>query len=407
MPAATATVPTIDMQGIAVPQSSVNSQLWQQLTRRLTFQQKSFAMAGLGLTDQVSLLQTGIISGISVKVSGQVIVTAGTGTVATTMRWPYDIIRAARVAANGQSNLINCHGSKLKYRDVLARGVYSDRGVTPVGGATSTTAVGVGGAYPGTPTNQGTMALASEVWGLGQNVTAIPGAPTTYPFELDFYLPLAWDELTMTGAVFAQTSATDLTVAIDWAPQSDLFALTGNATVAVTGAVQIVGRVFSIPEVNGEIVVPDLSTFHSLIESRYTAVSNGDNEVRLAGQGVGRQLMRLFYQVWNGSPAAPIPMTATNFGQQGWRFGGNDTPENLPDGRHLRYFNERLLNSDVGGAYGIGLFDFAKEFAFRDSVDEGQATELRLLTNIQSGVTLATPAVEYVQETVFAGATGA
>lgn len=401
------TVPTVDMQGIAVPQSSVNAQLWQQLTRRLTFQQKGFTWAGLGNTDQVSLLQTGIIAGISIKVSGQIVATAGTGSIASTMRWPYDLVRACRVAANGQSNLINCHGSKLKYRDVLARGVFSDRGVQPLGGAASATPVGVGGAYPGTLVQQGTMALASEIWGVGQNVTAIPGAPTTYPFELDYYAPLAWDELTMTGAIFAQTSATDLTVAIDWAPITDLFVLSGNATVVLSAAVQLVGRVFSIPEVNGEIVVPDLSTFHSLIESRYTAVGNGDNEIRLAGQGVGRQLMRLFYQVWNGNPAAPIPLTAANFGQQGWRFGGNDTPENLPDGRHLRYFNERLLNADEGGQYGIGLFDFSKEFAFRDSVDEGQATELRLLTNIAPSVSLTTPAVEYVQETVFAGATGA
>ena len=403
---ATASVPTQDMQGIAVPQSSVNPELWQQLTRRLTFQQKSFAYAGLGNTDQISLLQTGIISGISIKFSGTLTVTLGGGTAATTMRWPYDLAKAVRVAANGQSNLINCHGSKLKLRDILARGVLSDRGVTPLGGTSGTSAVGSGGASPGNALSSGSMALSSEIWGVGQNVTAIPAG--AYPVELDWYCPLAWDELTMTGAIFAQTSATDLTVAVDWAPSSDLFALTGAATAVLTGNISIVGRVFSIPEVNGEIVIPDLSTFHSLIESRYTAVANGDNEVRLAGQGVGRQLMRVFYQLWNGAaPGAPVQMSATNFGQQGWRFGGNDTPENLPDGRHLRYFNERLADSDMGLVYGFGLFDFAKEFAFRDSVDEGQATELRLLINVANAVSLSTPAIEYVQETVFAGATGA
>lgn len=401
------TVPTQDMQGVAVPTSSVNPTLWQQLTRRLTFQQKSSTYAGLGNTDQVSLLQTGIVSGLSLKFSGSLVVTLGGGTCATTMRWPYDLAKAIRVAANGQSNLVNCHGSKLKFRDILSRGVLSDRGVVPLGGAASVTQVGSGGASPGTISNGGTMALDSEVWGVGQNCTGIPGAPTTYPLELDWYIPLAWDELTMTGAIFAQTAATDLTVAVDWAPTTDLFTLTGAATAVLTGTWQLVGRVFSIPEVNGEIVVPDLSTFHSIIESRYTAVANGDNEVRLAGQGTGRQLMRAFYQVWNGTVPAPLSLNATNFGQQGWRFGGNDTPEVVPDGRHLRYFNERLTNSDVGEVYGIGLWDFAKEFAFRDSIDEGQTTELRLLVNIPTGVSLTAPVIEYVQETVFAGATGA
>ena len=400
-----ATAPSVEMQGIAVPQSSVNSQLWQQLTRRLTFQQKASSYAGLGNTDSTSLLQTGIVSGLSLKFSGSLVVTPGSGTVATTMRWPYDLAKAVKCSANGQSNLINVSGAKLKLRDILARGVLSDRGVVPLGGTSSSTQVGSGGASPGTISNGGTLALDSEVWGVGQNVTGIPSG--TYPVELNWYLPLAWDELTMTGAIFAQTSATDLTVSVDWAGQSDLFVLTSNATVALTGTWQLVGRVFSIPEVNGEIVVPDLSTFHSLIQSRYTAVATGDNEVRLAGQGAGRQLMRLFYQVWNGSTPAPLAMNATNFGQQGWRFGGNDTPEVVPDGRHLRYFNERLLNSDVGEVYGFGLWDFAKEFAFRDSIDEGSATELRLLINIANGVSLTNPVIEYVQETVFAGSTGA
>ncbi|MBU6429083.1 MAG: hypothetical protein KGR26_08750, partial [Cyanobacteria bacterium REEB65] len=237
----TAPVPSVQMQGIAVPKSSVNPQLWQQLTRRLKFQQKAGAYAGLGLTDNISLLQTGIIAGLSLKFSGTLTVALPTGTAATTMRWPYDLVKAVRVAANGQSNLINCHGSKLKFRDILARGVLSDRGVVPVGGTSSLTQVGSGGAYPGAVNYGGTLALDSEIWGVGQNVTAIPAG--SYPVELDWYLPLAFDELTMTGAIFAQTAATDLTVSIDWAPPADLFVTTGTATMTLTGSIALVGQV--------------------------------------------------------------------------------------------------------------------------------------------------------------------
>lgn len=396
MPSASApTAPMVSMQGIAVPQSSVDPTTFFKLTRRLTFQEKAAGFAGLGQTDNFSVLQTGIVSGLSIKFLGTLVVTPGSGTVATTARWPYDLMKACRFSANGQSNLTNCSGLKLKFRDIAARGVLTDRGVTR----------GMGGASPGTQVSQGTFSLSNESWGVGSNVTAIPAG--TYNVELVWYIPCAFDEVTLTGAIFAQTSATDLNVAIDWALPTDLFTLTGNATAVLTGAYNAAGRIFSIPESNGQIVVPDLSIFHSLIQSRYTQLASGDNEIRLSGQGVGRQLLRLYYQLWNGAPAVPVPLNATNFGQQAWRFGGNDTPEQVADGRHLAFFNERLFDTDISTQWGFGCWDFAKEFSFRDSIDEGTATELRFLTNITNAVTLSTPAVEYVQETVFSGPTGA
>lgn len=407
---APAAVPAQSMQGIAVPNAVVDAQTFQKLTRRLTFTQRTFAFGGLGVTDNVPILQTGIVSGLSLKASGTLTVTPGTGTVATTARWPYDIPKAIRVSANGQSNLVNCHGSVLKLRDIFARGTFSDRGVVPAGGTSGVSQVGIGGASPGTILSGGSLAEDAEVWGVGQSVTGIPAG--AYPIELNWYIPLAFDEISLVGAIFAQTASTDLNIAIDWAPLTDLFVLTGNATVTLAPFnIQVTGRNFSIPEVNGQIVVPDLSTFHSIIEARNVAIANGDNEVRFAGQGVGRQLMRFMYRVFNnptgGGPGVPLTANANNFGQQGWRFGGNDTPEVVPDGRHLRYFNERLLNSDIGENYGFLTWDFSKEFAFRDSIDEGTATELRILCNIAPGVALTLPYMEYVQETVFAGASGA
>src|SRR5262249_10864145 len=150
----------------------------------------------------------GVLSAISLQFSGSLVVTPGTGTVATTSRWPYDLLKAARFTANGQSNLINAHGGALKVREIMQRGDLTDRGVTR----------GVGGASPGTQVNQGTLSLSSENWGVGQNVTAIAGG--TYPVELEWTLPIAFDELTLQGAIFAQTSATDLFCALDWALQT-------------------------------------------------------------------------------------------------------------------------------------------------------------------------------------------
>jgi hypothetical protein len=384
------------MQGIEVPAANVDPRAFFRATRRLTFQQKGGSFAGLGQTDNVPVLQTGIISHLSVKATGNVVVTLGGGTCATTARWPYDLLKAARLSANGQSNLVNVSGAKLKARDLMARGDLNDRGVSQA----------IGGASPGTSRTQGTMSLAAESWGLGSNVSAVPAA--TYNFELNWPIPVAFDQVSLLGAIFAQTSATDLNLALDWATSADLFVLTGAATAVVTLTYVVIGTVYTIPQDGkGGVIVPDLSAFHSLIQTRFVALQNGDNEVRLSGQGVGRSLLRLYFQIFNGAPGVPLPVTAANYGQIGWRFGGNDTPEVWADGQHLRYFNERLFSSDFGAFHGFACLDFSSENALRDSVDEGTASELRLLANIAAGVVLASPVMEYVQETVFAGATGA
>jgi hypothetical protein len=391
-----APMPTQVMQGIEVPRSSINPAQFFQLTRRLTILEKSLpAFAGLGSTDTIPILQTGVLSGIMLQFSGQLVVTLPTGTVASTGRWPYDLIRACRFTANGQSNLINVHGGKLKAREIMARGDLTDRGVPQ----------GIGGASPGTSRVQGTMSLNSEAWGVGQNVTAIPAA--TYPIELEWYVPVAFDDMTLTGAIFAQTSATDLFVAIDWAPLSDLFLLTGTATAVVTGSLNAFATLYTIPQgPDGNVIVPDLSVFHSLIESRAPVIANGDNEVRLSGQGVGKQLLRVYGQTFNqvvAGNAIPLPVNSTNYGNILWRFGGNDTPEVWNNGSAHNHVNEKRFDCDLGAFGGYWIHDFASENAFRDSVDEGTATELRYLVNIPNGVTLTNAFGEYVQETVSIG----
>jgi hypothetical protein len=390
-----AAAPSQTMQGIEVPTSSINPELFFRLTRRLTVTQRTFSFAGLGLTDNVPLLQTGILSGLTIAATGTVTVNLAAGTCATTTRWPQDLLKNAKFSANGQSNLVNCSGSELKAREIMQRGDLSDRGVVKA----------IGGASPGTAVNQGTLALEEEAWGVGQNVTAIPTA--AYPFELEWYVPVAYDDLNLMGAIFAQTSSTDLNLALDWAPVTDLFVLTGAATAVISMTVVVSATLYTIPVAPGgsDVIIPDLSVFHSLISARYAQVGNGLNEVRLSGQGVGRQLLRLWFKTLSGAGAAsaPLPVNATNYGMLGWRYGGNDTPEAYTSGKALAYKAEKTFNCAFGKA-GIAVIDFASENAFRDSIDMGTASELRYLAEIPAGVALVNPYMQYVQETLSAGA---
>jgi hypothetical protein len=139
----------------------------------------------------------------------------------------------------------------------------------------------------------------------------------------------------------------------------------------------------NIPVANGAIIVPDLSLFHSLVESREVALQNGENEVRITGQGAGKNVLRIIYRHLNGNPAAPLPMTSANFGLQAWRYATAETPDQFVDGSHMRIAMERAYCSDLGGLAGYGVHEFAKA-GFRDLVDMGTTSELRLVSNILS-----------------------
>lgn len=394
----TAATANVTMQGISVPASSVNPNEFFKRTRRQVFLQRTIPQsAGPGSTDTITILQTGVLSEVIVRLVGTIVVTLPTGTCASTWAWPYDLVRAARFSANGVANLINCSGWHLKARDIMRRGALDDRGVPQ----------GIGGASPGTSRTQGTLSLASESWGVGQAVTAIPAG--TYNFDLQIPIPVAHDPVNLLGAIFAQTTSTALELNLDYNPLGSLFTLTGTATVALAYSATVEAVVFSLPaNPAGGIFVPNLSAFHQLIASKApNAISVGANEIKLAGSGPGRQLMRLFFRTMNGTVPSALPVNATNYSQPYWRFGGNTTPEQWTDGQDLREWNERLFNTDFGGTEGFAVLDWDSQWAFRDSIDEATASELRFGFTIPQGVSLTSPYTEYVQEVILAGTTAA
>jgi hypothetical protein len=383
----------LQMQGVAVPSGIVDVNAFRERTRRHVQQERAFSYTGQS-GDIVELRKSDILAGITVRFTGTVTITPGTGTVASTARWPYDFIKAAKFTANGASNLINVSGLKLKLRDIQKHGDLTDRGVQQTIG--------------GVVRNQGTLAKATEAWGVGSNTSAL--ANGAYPVDLEWHVPVAEDMVDLAGAIFLQTATADLTLALDYAPLTDLFVTTGNGAVTLTGGFQVLTTKFSIPVVEGGIIVPDLSAFHSMIQSRVAnGLASGENELRLVGQGAGKALIRLAYQLWNGAgtASAPVPMTAANFGLQAWRYATNETPDQFIDGTHMRITQERFYNSDVGGYWGFGTHEFSREDSWRDVVDLGTTAEFRLVTTLQTALALASPALEYVMETAYVAGQGA
>lgn len=392
MPQVTATTgPVRYMQGIAVPSESVRPAEFFARTRRRTFNEGQQTWNGFGGQNTWELKKSDIIAAAVVRFTGTLTTAKGTGTVATTSRWPYDMLKAVRFTANGASNVINASGLKLKLREYQKKSDLTDKGVSQT--------------VAGAAVQSGTLSAGSESWGVGSNTSNI--ADGTYTVDLYWIVPIAEDEIDLSGAIFAATSSTDLTIQIDMETAANLFALTSNAAVTMTGTIQTTTIKYSIPlGSDGQIVVPDLSLFHSYIQSRTTQLGTGGNEVRLIGQGAGKTLLRTSFQVWNGTTPAPLKMADVNFGEIAWRYGSNETPDDYLTGTVLRQINERMYNTDVGGVWGFGCIDFANENAFRDAVDMGTTSDLRLLATIQSGVSLSNAALEYVQETIFQAGAG-
>jgi hypothetical protein len=388
-----ASAPTRYMQGIAVPAESVNPTEFFARTRRHLSNETSRSYGGGGGTTIVELRKADILSSIQLRFVGQVTVTGGTTN--STAAWPLGIA-GVRFTANGQSNLINTGAAglvHLRARDLMKNSDLTDRGVEQT--------------IAGVLRRQGTMALASENWGIGSQTTGITAG--TYSVDLTFNVPVSEDERDLVGAIFLQTATSDLTLSIDETPVNQLFN-GGTATgVSISGQWQVQTTKFSIPVgPNGQIVVPNLSVFHSIINSRVgNGIALGENEHRIIGQGAGKSLLRIWGRVLNGASPAPLPMTAANFGPLSWRFGNNEQPDTFLDGSAMRADMERRYNADLGAYWGYFCHDFAAENAFRDVVDMGTTAELRLVNTIQNAVTLNSPALEYCAETVFLAGQGA
>ncbi len=384
------------IQGIAVPNLTVNPDLFYAATRRLRFPMRTLTnIAGLGSSDPVQLRQTGIVAALELRVVGTI--TFGGTITGTTMSydWPFNLIQKLVLSANGQSNLIDAKGLTLRAYECI-----TDVNIGEWGASNN---------FGGTSVASGTLRLPMDNWGTTGGNKLEPGttvaATGTYNVDITYIIPVAADMVSLIGSIFAQSQATNLTVAPLWATQAQLCTLGGSATFASALQWQVIGRVYSIPNVNGLFVIPDLSQFHQLSENRDSGLAQGQNQITLKGTGAGRRLLRLLFNVYSGSTPAPLPMIDANFSQLDWAYGGNTTPEMYASGTQLRADNYRLCGTDIGAAWGIGCWDFANQFALRDSIDEGSTSDLRHEFNLVNAPTSGFS--QTAQDSLFAAPVGA
>jgi hypothetical protein len=376
----------MSMQGIAIPAAHVDSNAFRALTRRHIQQEARVAFTlGQNTTDPIPLRRSDILSEVTLRITGTLVITPGTGSVGSTWKWPYGLLKSVKFNANGATSLIAARGWTLKAREYAKDEGLSDRGVPnrTINGAT---------------VNSGSLSLGSESWGVGQGTPGLSGTAGV-PIDLVLTIPVAEDQYDLSGAIFLQSSSSELSVVLEWANPTDLFTLAGNATVALSGYVEVQSTKFKIPAVDGAIVVPDLSQFHSLVETSTPAIANGENEPIVVGQGAGKYVLRIIEQL--ESNGAPLSVNSTNFGLMGYRYGTSETPDQWANGSQLRYNNERNYNTDLGTYQGFWVHEFAKA-GFRDVLDMGVTADLRTVVTVPNGVTLTAPKLWYAVESLYA-----
>lgn len=321
---------------------------------------------GPGLFFTRQLLQSGVVSKLQVTFVGTI--TVATAAATTADIWPYGFLGAFSLSANGQNDLFSCNGEDLHALRFARYPAYNERVDT----------------FPGTV-------------GGGDSV-----AVGTYNVSLTWEVPIAMDDFTLVGSIYAQSSATNLTTRISQALNTDLFSANpGNVTIAGNWYIQ--ETYFELPyDAAGHLVLPDLTRLHG-----FNAVNApfGAGEVRTPLIRSAGQLSRLFMSArssaTNRLSAMPNAAATKKLDAIRMEYGGNKRPLVFDPASTLLSLNNQWYGAPL--PYDRMALDFVKENPPRDVVLMQGVTELAVVPRVNSSVvvTAGQGNIRVVQETLF------
>jgi len=336
-----------------------------QMTKKNVLTPRTIATPGEGKFFNQALLQTGIVSKLLVKFEGTL--TVATAAATTSDQWPYNLLKFFNLSANGANDLWSVDGIDLHVLRFCRYPSYVEK-------------VDV---FPGTVG--------------GGNLVAVG----TYTVSLTWEIPIAMDDTSLVGALYAQSSATNLQVRGQQALNADLFSANpANATIA--GNWTITEVLFDVPYgPEGQLIVPDLSRLHGFNVVEVPIVNTGETRIPLIrSQG---QLSRLFASVRRSAAArlSALPNAASTAKLDAVRleYGGNQRPYVFDPASLLLSINNQHYGAVA--PYDRLVFDFVRENAPRDVILMAGVTELAVVPKVGSGVTVSGGSVRTVQETLF------
>jgi len=360
----------IAIRNLPITKYSINPGLFNALTSRVVFDPINFALPSWGNYQNTQLLQVGIVASINLIVQGNITTVGGTVTIAPTAHWPWDLI-SVQISGNGQNNFIACNGWDLTNRLRAANRAYVD-----------------------------TVSVAATAANAAPFNVATASGGTNSAFKLCYKIPIAMDDTTLVGALYAQSEATNLVLKITTGNMADLFNITAG-TISIAATVYIEEEIFEVPydpQHSDTLIIPDLTVLHGLVSNDNAVASQTTLDTQLFR--INGQLERLFfYTVDLTTAAAPAFVANATYTQAQLIYGSNQNPYTFNPMTMQRFRNNR----DYRIAFPDGLYclDFVADNPARDLVLLEGVTNLRLRTQYSSAPTGGSY-VHFVQETLFA-----
>jgi uncharacterized membrane protein len=369
----------VNLRNLPVTKYTINPVLFNQLTSKVVFDPINFPLPGFGNYYQNQLLQVGIIGSLRVVITGTVTTTGATVTIAPTVRWPWDLI-SVQISGNGQNNFINAQGSDLRLRQLSSARGYVD----------------TISSYP-------------------YNASASPfNTAGSANFTLVYKIPIAMDDTTLVGALYAQSEATNLAYRFQTGNLSDLFNVTAG-TLAISGTIFLEEEIFEVPydpQHPDTLIIPDLTVLHGFVANDTAVASQSVLETQLFR--INGQLERLFFYTVDKSTANIAFTQTSTYNSAQVLYGSNQTPyswnpmtlKKLIDNYNYRQPLGAALtsqgNSPAASAVdGVYCLDLVADNPARDQVLLEGVTNLRLRTTYVAAPTGGSY-VHTVQETLFA-----
>ena len=358
----------VNLRNLPATPYTVDAPLFNALTQKQVFNPQNFQFPSPANYVTQVLRQVGIISRIRLVIQGAVV--NGTAVQLTpTYKWPYGICKNVQLSGNQMNNFISVNGNDLYLRQLIQNRAWQDQITVP---------------------------------GIGAAGTAVAG---TYPFTIVIEIPIAMDMTSLTGSLYAQTEATNLTIQLTAEAIANLF--TGNTanctitntagTAGTTPNVLVEETIFSIPynpHKAGELVIPDLTVLHGFIANDVPVAAQATVTTNL--YRTNADLYRFFYSTDNDNVLVP----SDNISSAQLMYGASEVPYAF----NPVLFNRINNNQDARLALTDGEYclDFAAENPARDKVILEGVTNLRLQTQYTGVTWNAAAYVHTVQETLFA-----
>lgn len=355
---------------------AMNTEVFSKNTERNDVPQKTEPYPGFnGTAIDIPIAKVGVLSGCQIAVELTLKTGGAAGTITPTFRWPWGLLKAGAITANGQTSLIRPTGLDMRARHSR---VFRN---------------------PRDP-----ISTAPSIDGFGDPTLAPIERGKEFSVFIIYEVPIVHDWYTITGSLFMQSDQTYAAIHLEFPSQAELFTLTESATVELKNAnIKVETTTFDVPFANtskGEILlVPNLQWLHGFISNQKFYSNNGDVEVPLVR--VSGELLAVYMQMLNGPNAVIKPASLEQLRME---YGANRIPRNYKPVQHFLQKNADDYNGLLLPEAGYMCWDYEADNPSRDLVFPKGVTELKIVPTISASVEpKANSVVNFAEEALFAG----